>query len=197
CVKIVYEYCWHEKSAYPDVRRWTEEQNKHARALLHKVSARPFIQRRLQQYYERASANYFALYARTSRIFALKFKPPKQQPFLVTLTSPNDLKSERVVLDPNELNANGTIAIDWYVPSRDGRLVAVSISGNGSEQGTLHIYETDSGKKLPEEIPRVQFPTAGGSAVWNADGSGFFYTKYPDPVTVVEGGFDAGTNILS
>jgi len=50
-----------------------------------------------------------------SHVFALKFKPPKQQAFVVELTSLNDLKSERVVFDPNELNTNGTTAIDWYV----------------------------------------------------------------------------------
>ncbi|HMC28976.1 MAG TPA: prolyl oligopeptidase family serine peptidase [Verrucomicrobiae bacterium] len=180
-VKVVDDFRWLEKSADPEVRRWTEEQNKYARGVLDRVYARAFIEQRLQRLYEATSANYFALYARTSRIFALKFKPPKQQPFLVTLTSANDVKSERIVVDPNELNANGTTAIDWYVPSHDGRVVAVSLSENGSEQGTLHIYHVDSGKKLPDEIPRVQFPTAGGSAAWNADGSGLFYTRYPRP----------------
>src|SRR5207247_1222910 len=65
------------------------------------------------------------------------------------------------------------------VPSRDGRLVAVSLSQNGSEDGTLHFYETTSGRALPDAIPGVQFPTGGGSAAWNADGSGIFYTRYP------------------
>jgi prolyl oligopeptidase len=57
--------------------------------------------------------------------------------------------------------------------------VAVSLSEKGSEDGTLHIYERSTGKKLPDAMPRVQYPTGGGSAAWNADGSGIYYTRYP------------------
>jgi prolyl oligopeptidase len=97
----------------------------------------------------------------------------------VTLASADDLRSEKVVLDPNVLDARGTTAIDWYVPSLDGRYVAMSLSKGGSEDGTLHFYETATGKALPDTIARVQYPTAGGSAAWNADGTGVFYTRFP------------------
>jgi len=58
-------------------------------------------------------------------------------------------------------------------------LVAVSLSEGGSEQGTLHFFEVETGRKLADEIPRVQFPTGGGSAAWTADGAGILYTRYP------------------
>ena len=109
----------------------------------------------------------------------MKFQPPKQQPLLVTLTSADDLKSEKVVLDPNVLDAKGTTAIDWFVPSLDGKYVALSLSKGGSEDGTLHFYETATSKALPDTIARVQYPTAGGSAAWNADGTGIYYTRFP------------------
>jgi prolyl oligopeptidase len=109
----------------------------------------------------------------------MKFQPPKQQQMLVTLTSADDLKSEKVVLDPNALDSKGTTAIDWYAPSRDGKYVAISISQGGSEDGTLHIYETATGKALSDSIAHVQYPTAGGSAAWNADGTGIYYTRFP------------------
>src|SRR5262249_24993174 len=73
----------------------------------------------------------------------------------------------------------GTTTIDFYVPSLDGKRVAVSLSEGGSEEGTLHIYETTTGKKLEDVIPRVNGGTAGGSAAWNASRTGFFYTRYP------------------
>jgi prolyl oligopeptidase len=85
----------------------------------------------------------------------------------------------RAVVDPNALNTNGTTAIDWYAPSLDGRLMAVSLSEGGSEQGTLHVFEVDTGKELTDEIPRVQYPTAGGSAAWTPDGTAILYTRYP------------------
>src|SRR5262249_43481998 len=69
--------------------------------------------------------------------------------------------------------------IDWFVPSLDGKHVAVSLSKGGSEDGTLHFYETATGKALPDTIAHVQYPTAGGSAAWNADGTGVYYTRFP------------------
>jgi prolyl oligopeptidase len=71
--------------------------------------------------------------------------------------------------------------MDWFVPSPDGRLVAICLSENGSEDGTLHFFETETGRHLPDTIPGVQYPTGGGSAAWNADGTGIFYTRYPRP----------------
>ena len=55
----------------------------------------------------------------------------------------------------------------------------VSLSKGGSEDGTLHFYETATGKALPDAIAHVQYPTAGGSAAWNADGTGIYYTRFP------------------
>jgi prolyl oligopeptidase len=97
----------------------------------------------------------------------------------VTLNSADDLKSEKVLLDPNAMDAKGTTAIDWFVPSLDGKTVAVSLSQGGSEDGILHFYDVATGKALPDTIAHVQYPTAAGSAAWNADGSGVYYTRYP------------------
>jgi prolyl oligopeptidase len=113
------------------------------------------------------------------KLFALKRAPPKNQAMIVVLDGRAKLKSERLVLDANLRDPTGKTAIDWFEPSLDGNRVAVSLSENGSEDGTLYIYETASGKQLPDVVPRVQYPTGGGSVAWNADGSGFYYTRYP------------------
>jgi prolyl oligopeptidase len=87
------------------------------------------------------------------------------------------------VLDPNQIDAKGLTAIDWFVASPDGRRVAVSLSKNGSEDGTLHVFDVPGGQEIEAPIPRVQFPTAGGSLAWTAEGNGFWYTRYPGPET--------------
>ena len=109
----------------------------------------------------------------------MKLQPPKNQPFLAVTKSAGDLKSERILLDPNTLNANGTTAIDFYATSLDGKYVAVVLSENGSEDGSAHVFDTRTGKRLDDVVPRVQYPTAGGSVAWDEKGTGFYYTRYP------------------
>ena len=178
-VRVVDEYRWLEETGAPSVKAWTEAQNKHSRAWFNARPEREVIEARLTALYAMDTPSHGGIVARPGRIFALKFQPPKQQRLLVTLASPDDPASERVVLDPNELEPRGQVAMDWFVPSPDGKLIAVCLSENGSEEGTLHFYHTETGGQLPDRIARVQYPTGGGSAAWTADGSAVFYTRYP------------------
>ncbi len=172
-------YQWLENDKDPEVKKWSDAQSQRTRAYLDKLPDRAAIEKQLTEWYAKTSPSYFSLVSRPGLLFAMKFQPPKQQPFLVTLVSADDLKSEKVVLDANVLDAKGMTAIDWFVPSLDGKHVAVSLSKGGSEDGTLHFYETATGKALPDTIAHVQYPTAGGSAAWNAAGSGIYYTRFP------------------
>src|SRR5436190_15043567 len=172
-------YQWLENDDDSQVKTWSDAQNQRTRKYLDSLPDRAAIEKQLGDWYAKTSPSYFSLVSRPGILFAMKFQPPKQQPILVTLASANDLKSERVVLDPNVLDAKGTTAIDWFVPSLDGKYVAVSLSKGGSEDGTLRFYETATGKALSDTIAHVQYPTAGGSAAWNADSTGVFYTRFP------------------
>ena len=180
-LKVKDDYQWLEDAAAPDVQRWSRAQNRQARAFLDRLWTRPWLAERLKQLATAPSTNYYSLTWRPESLFLLKFRPPAEQPVLIALSSVTNLRSERIILDPNKLDSKGTTAIDWFVPSRDGKLVAVSLSEKGSELGTLHIIDASTGQQLPDTIPGVNGPTAGGSAAWNADGSGLFYTRYPRP----------------
>src|SRR5258708_16623753 len=178
-VAVVDDYQWLEDAPAPVVRDWTRLQNERTRAYFSGLSFREGLAQQLMQLRSEESARFGGLQEKKGRIFALRSKPPAQQPVLGRLSSLFPPALCRVIFDPNLFNTNGATAIDWFLASPDGRLIALSLSEGGSEQGTLHFMEADTGKMLPDEIPRVQFPTAGGSAAWLPDGSAILYTRYP------------------
>jgi len=178
-VKVVDDYRWLEQGADPEVRQWSSGQNARTRAYLDRLPMRAAIVERLGQLYNNPSPRFSELTSRGGVLFAIETQPPKLQPFLVTLASPDDPGSARVVVDPNALDAAGGTTIDFYEPSLDGKLVAVSLSKGGSEEGSVSVFDVATGKPLADAIPRVNGATAGGSVAWNGDASGFWYTRYP------------------
>ncbi len=176
---VVDDYQWLENFDDPAVKEWNAAENKVTRSYLDKLPARKKVAERLKELYAKTSATYSGLDYRRGTYFATKFKPPAQQPWIISLNSPDDLASERVVVDPNKLNPKGTTAMDFAAPSHDGKKIAVCLSENGSEDGTLFIFDVESGKQFADKIPRVQYPTGGGSVAWNSDDTGVYYTRYP------------------
>jgi prolyl oligopeptidase len=178
-VKVTEDYRWLEDWDDADVRAWSEVQNAYARSVLDELPHVAEIRARVRELLVAASVDYYGLHWCAGRLFAIKYQPPKQQPFLVVMDSPDEPDTERVILDPGQLDAEGTTAIDFYVPSPDARLVAVSLSHQGSESGDVHIYDVAAGSELGDVIPRVNGGTAGGDVAWLPDASGFHYTRYP------------------
>ena len=177
--RVTDDYRWLENGANPDVRAWSDQQNARTRAYLDALPMRSGVIDSLNALYKTESVRFGDLRFCNGVFFAIERQPPKLQPFLVTLASPDDPSSARPAVDPNALDSTGATSIDFYVPSLDGKFVAVSLSKNGSEDGSVSVFEVATGKQLPDTIPRVNYPTAGGSVTWNADSTGFWYTRYP------------------
>jgi prolyl oligopeptidase len=176
--KIVDDYRWLEDGRDPKVRAWSEAQLGVTRAALD-GPLRDSLQKRFADLYGASPYRYYDFHDTRGGLFALKREPPRNQPVLVVLPSRTEPNVARVLVDPNKLDAKGTTAIDFYEPSADGRYVAVAISEKGSEDGGAIVIDARTGEKLADIVPRVQYPTGGGSIAWNADGTGFFYTRYP------------------
>ncbi|MFT3684126.1 MAG: prolyl oligopeptidase family serine peptidase [Phycisphaerales bacterium] len=177
-VKVTEDYRWLEDWNDPAVKAWSESQNAYARKVLDNLPHVEEIRARLGKLLS-GSVSYGEMHsAGKAGLFALKHDPAKQQPILVLMKSPADAATSTVVVDPNAIDNKGLTTIDWYVPSPDGSVVAVSMSSGGSESGTVHLFKA-SGEKMEDVVPRAQGGTAGGSLSWKADGKAFYYTRYP------------------
>ena len=178
-VSVTDDYRWLENYSDPAVRAWSDAQNKYARKFLDALPMRDHLAEELKKLYTFPTLRYFGLTPRNGVLFAVKAEPGAEQPILVTLKSPDEPDTSRPIVDPNKLDPTGGTSMDFYVPSTDAKYVAVSLAKGGSESGDLHVYEVATGQEVGTAIPRVNGGTAGGSVAWNADSTGFYYTRYP------------------
>ncbi len=172
-------YRWLEDGDAPETRSWTDRQNALTEAYLAARPERPKIRERLEQLLRIGAIS--APIPVRGRYFYQRRDGRQNQPVLYMRQGIDG--DDRPLVDPNSLDASGTIALDWYYPSEDGALLAYGLSENGSEQSVLHLLETDTGRHLPERIPR----TRSADLAWLPDGSGFYYTRYPAPGDVPKG----------
>jgi prolyl oligopeptidase len=189
-VTVTDPYRWLESGDSDESRAWSAAQNRHTREVLDPSPHRAEIEAQLTQILSARATTFDSAQFRGGTLFVMHTHPNVQQPYLVAMRSPDDATSERVVVDPNTIDASGQTAIDWFVPSRDGRKLAVVLARNGSEVGTMHFFDATNGHEIGDTIDRVSAPTGGGSAAWNADASGSYYTRYPRAGERPEGDLD-------
>lgn len=178
-VEVIDDYRWLEDGNDPNVRKWSDAQNAYARSVLDKLPHVREIRARVTEIMSAKTVSYGSLAYRKGMLFAIQREPPKEQPFLIVTSSPDSLDKARVLVDPNQIEKSGGTSIDWFIPSADGKTVAVSLSHAGTEAGDIHLFDTATGVEVHEVIPRVNTGTAGGDLAWANDGSGFFYTRHP------------------
>lgn len=176
-------YRWLENWSDPAVQAWSEAQSACARRYLDTRPQSPGLRARLTQLLSTARGiTHSSLRFRGGRLFALRYSGQSQQPALIWFSNAASAIDPVQVVDLMRFDPGGQTSIDWYVPSPDGQRVAVSMSSAGSERGTLRIFDASNGKPLGDApIGNVNNATAGGDLAWSADGSGFFYTRYPRP----------------
>jgi prolyl oligopeptidase len=180
---IVDPYRYLENPDDPDAKLYAEQEFNYTRALLDPLPGRDKINARLAQLLEIGNVSAPQM---DGRYYLYTRRDGKQnQPILYVREGKNGAAGEkdRVLLDVNQMSADGTVALDWWYASDDGKYVAYGTSPSGSEVSTLRVIETASGKLLPDAIER----TRAASLAWKPDNSGFFYTRYPKKGEVPEG----------
>jgi prolyl oligopeptidase len=175
--KVVDPYRWLEADATERVRDWTNEQNARTRAVLDPLPQRAVFARRLR---ELLSVGLLSTPRPIGgRIFHTRREGEQKQAVLYVRDAV--AAADRALIDPNVLDRDGLVTLDWYYPSPDARLVAYGLSRGGDEMSTLHVLETATGKELADRIPHTQRSTVA----W-VDG-GFYYAVHPAPGSVPPG----------
>ncbi len=177
--KIVDRYRYLENPDDPDTKLYVEQELGYTRAILDPLPGRDKINARLSQLLEIGTVGPPQMGGRY--YFHTRREGNQNQPILYVREGLNG--DDRVLVDVSQLAADGTIALDWWYASNDGRYVAYGTSPSGSEISTLRVIETASGKLLPDSLER----TRAVSLAWKRDNSGFFYTRYPRKGDVPEG----------
>jgi prolyl oligopeptidase len=177
--KIVDDYRWLEDSSSPETQKWVAEEMAYTRALLDPLPGREAIRHRLTELL--SIGNIGVPHMAGKYYFYMRRDGMQNQPILYGREGVEG--KDRVLVDANQLAADGTIALDWFDPSENGKYLAYGTSASGSEMSTLHILETATGTALPDMIER----TRAASIAWLRDNSGFYYTRYPKKGDVPEG----------
>ena len=177
--RIVDPYRWLEDAKSPETQKWVEAEAAYTRRLLDPLPGREQLHKRLSELM--AIGSITAPQLGGKYYFYTKREGSQNQPVLLVREEVHG--TDRVLVDVNQLAADGTLALDWWVPSDDGKYVTYGTSPSGSEISTLHIIETSTGRLLPDTIER----TRAASIAWKLDNSGFFYTRYPKKGEVPEG----------
>jgi prolyl oligopeptidase len=171
--KVADPYRWLEDPDSAETRAWVEAENRVTFGYLDQIPERAAIKARLTKLwnYER----YGAPYKEGGRYFFTKNNGLQNQSVLYTSDS---LGGEpRVLIDPNTLSADGTVALAGTAVSRDGKMIAYGTAASGSDWNEWKVRDVATGQDLPDQLKWVKF----SGASWTADNKGFFYSRYAEP----------------
>jgi prolyl oligopeptidase len=166
-------YRWLEDLDSTETQVWSEAQNRITFDYLTAIPERESIKRRLTQLwnYER----YGVPFKEGGRYFYLKNDGLQNQSVLYVVDS---LDAEpKVLLDPNALSEDGTVALSMLAVSPDGHRLAYGLSASGSDWQRIKIRDVDAGEDLEETLQWIKF----SGASWTPDNQGFYYSRYDEP----------------
>jgi prolyl oligopeptidase len=172
-VTVADPYRWLENDNSAETKAWVEAQNRLTFSFLDKIPQRDAIQRRLTQLwnYER----YGVPSQRGGRYFFTKNDGLQNQSVLYTMTS---LTAEpTLLLDPNKLSADGTVALAGLAISDEGNLMAYGLSTAGSDWQEWKFRDVRTGQDLDDHLQWVKFSQPS----WSKDGQGLYYSRFDAP----------------
>ncbi len=172
-VEVKDPYRWLENPDSTESKAWIEAQNQLTFGYLSQIPAREEIKQRVTQLWN--YEKYGIPFKRGDRYFYFKNDGLQNQSVLYTLKSLED--TPRVLLDPNTLSEDGTVALSGLSISEDGKLMAYGLSNAGSDWVEWYVRDVETSKDFEDHLKWVKF----SGASWTHDNQGFFYSRYDEP----------------
>ena len=171
--KVADPYRWLEDTDSPETLQWVEAENRVSREYFSAIPALARFKDRLTTVYNHE--RYTSFQKLGSHYIFQRNNGLENQDVMYLADSLHG--PERVLLDPNQLRADGTAALGEFVASPDGSLLAYSVADAGSDWQQWHVRNTATGQDLPDVIRWSKFMRAE----WSPDKKGFYYLRYPEP----------------
>jgi len=171
--RVADPYRWLEDVDSPETRAWVEAQNRITFAYLEEIPERERIRRRLTELWD--YPKYGAPFKKGGRYFFFKNSGLQNQSVLYSQSSLT--AQPAVLLDPNTLSPDGTVALSILAFTEDGRTLVYGTSGSGSDWQEFRVRDVSTKQDRSDHLKWIKF----SSAAWTHDGAGFFYSRYPEP----------------
>lgn len=172
-VSIADPYRWLEDTDSPETQAWVKAQNKLTFSYLGAISERTAIRERLQTLWN--YAKFSPPVKRGNRYFYSENSGLLNQPILYAQDGIGG--QPRILLDPNTLSRDGTVALSTTAPSPDGRYLGYGVAVGGSDWEDLRVRDANAARDLADTLKWVKF----SSIAWTHDNKGFFYSRYDAP----------------
>jgi prolyl oligopeptidase len=172
-------YRWLENVGSRETQAWIRAQNAYTNAYLQQFPLRDSLRARLTQLYDYARPSLPTVLQNGTMFYRRNAGLQRQSPLFVRASATAPAVT---LLDPNLLSADGSIALQEWAPSPDGRLVAYALAQGGADWRTVHVRDVRTGVDLADSLQWVRFSDLS----WTRDGAGFYYTRYPTPVPGTE-----------
>lgn len=170
-VRVADPYRWMENEQDPALAQWIKEENAFTEKYLSKLTSREPLRKRLGELLNYDSQG---IYTYTGKYY-LFFRKEGLRNQSVLYVKDSLAGEARMLLDPNTLSDDGTVALSEISPSHDSKYLAYSVADGGSDWNKIYVLDMRTGERLRDEVSWVKFSTIA----WQGDG--FYYSAYDAP----------------
>ncbi len=171
--KVTDPYRWMEALDSKEVADWVAASNAVTEPYLETLPLREHFSKRLTELWNYPRVGLPVVQA--GKIFYARNAGLQRQAPIYVRTSMS--ASPTLVIDPNEISADGSVSLAQWMPSPDAKLFAYGLAEGGADWRTIRVRDLESGKDLPDEIKWMRFSDIS----WTKDSKGFYYSRYPEP----------------